>query len=119
MPSRIAVALWNGTLDQTKTDGDARLDRAVRLEFGGLERGRYRLRHRRVDLAHSTVERRWADMGGGDWPSDEQWDALRASDHLEELHEPHTVEVGGDGVAWTSFDLPMPAVSLVELSREP
>jgi xylan 1,4-beta-xylosidase len=32
---RVAVALWNVTLDQTRSTGEPLLDRSVRLRIGG------------------------------------------------------------------------------------
>ena len=46
---RVAVALWNGSLDQTKTAGDEALGRHVTLDVTGLPAGEYRVEHRRVD----------------------------------------------------------------------
>ena len=112
---RVAIALWNGTLDQTKTEGHAPLDREVRLEMTGLRPGTYRLRHRRVDLGHSNIAQHWVDRGGGDWPDDDAWSALHALDQLEPLEPEDRITVAEDGSARTTFHLPMPAVSLVEL----
>ena len=112
---RVAIALWNGTLDQTKTEGHRPLDREVRLELTGLPPGTYRLRHRRVDHEHSNIARHWEARGGGDWPDDAAWAELRGLDRLEPLEPERRITVGGDGTATTTFDLPMPAVSLVEL----
>ena len=112
----MAIALWNGSLDQTKTGGDDRLAREVRLSVDGLRPGRYALTHRRVDLEHSNIARHWDALGGGDWPSsDEAWRSLRDRDRLEPLRDDETLTVGADGRASTVFDLPMPAVSLIEL----
>jgi xylan 1,4-beta-xylosidase len=113
---RIAIAIWSGTLDQSKTEGDEALGRHVTLEITGLPPGDYRLEHQRVDRRHSDIVRVWDGLGGGDWPTPEQWDRLHAADRLESLGpaaEP--TSVGPDGVARLAFDLPMPAISFVEL----
>jgi xylan 1,4-beta-xylosidase len=112
---RVGIAVWNGTLDQSKTDGDPLLDRAVRLTIDGLAAGRAEVRHWRVDADHSNVSQTWERLGGGDWPTEDQWRELRRMDRLEEL-EP-VREVGLDrGRLVLEFALPMPAVSLVELT---
>ena len=112
---RVAVAIWNGTLDQTKTGGADDLGRHVTLEVRGLAPGDYRAEHHRVDHAHSNIVRTWEALGGGDWPTPDAWGQLRAADRLETLGPEERISVGSDGVARLAFDLPMPAVSLVEL----
>ncbi len=112
---RIAVAIWNGSLDQSKTDGDDRLGRHVTLEITGLAPGDYRVDHQRVDHEHSNIARVWASLSGGDWPTADEWGRLRAADRLETLGPEERIEVGGDGAARLAFDLPMPAISFVEL----
>ena len=82
---RVAIALWNGSLDQTKTAGDDGLGRHVTLDITGLPAGDYRVEHRRVDDTHSNIARAWEAMGGGDWPTAGQWERLRAADRLESL----------------------------------
>jgi xylan 1,4-beta-xylosidase len=112
---RVAVAVWNGTLDQGKAGGDAVLDRTIRLRIEGLTRGSVRVRHRRVDAAHSNIARHWP---GGDWPDEPGWERLHALDELEELEPERTVVVGPEGRLALDFALPMPSVSLVEVVPE-
>jgi xylan 1,4-beta-xylosidase len=112
---RITIAIWNGTLDQTKTDGDPRLDRDIRLQLDGLPNGRVSIRHLRVDVRHSNVSATWGDMGGGDWPDDEGWAALHQADRLEDLDPPRS-KVVRDGRISLEFELPMPAISLIEVA---
>ena len=112
---RVAVALWNGSLDQTKTGGDDALRRHVTLDVTGLLAGEYLVEHHRVDDEHSNIARTWEGMGGGDWPTAGQWERLRAADRLESLVPAERVSVGEDGVAHLAFDLPMPAISFVEI----
>jgi xylan 1,4-beta-xylosidase len=113
---RVTVVAWNGTVDVTKADGDARLDRSVSMALQGLSGERYRLRHRRLDQRHSNLVRRWDEMSGGaDWPTGAQWADLAATDELEEL-EPTAEVATPNGSVELAFDLPMPSVSLIELS---
>jgi xylan 1,4-beta-xylosidase len=115
---RVAVALWNVTLDQTKSTGEPALDRAVRLRVDGLTATTYAVRHLRVDLEHSNITWVWQAMSGGAaWPDDRQWAALHEANRLEELEPPRRVDAPG-GAVELAFDLPMPSVSLVELSAE-
>ena len=112
---RVAVALWNVTLDQTRSTGEPLLDRPVRLRVEGLTAPAYELRHLRVDLERSNIAAVWESMSGGaDWPDEEQWAALRQANRLEELEPARRVEPKS-GVAELAFELPMPSVSLVEL----
>ncbi|WP_426593253.1 GH39 family glycosyl hydrolase [Cellulomonas sp. McL0617] len=107
---RVAVALWNGTLDQSKVDGSQPLDRTVELTFEGLDEGAWTVREHRVDATHSNIARIWSELGAGaDWPSDEQWAALRAADRLAVREHPL------DGAV--SVRLPSPSVVLVEVVR--
>ncbi|GAA3561579.1 cellulase family glycosylhydrolase [Nonomuraea rosea] len=109
---RIGVLIWNGTLDQTQAGGAPELTRTVTLTIDGLG-GEHTLTHHRIDHEHSNAEAAWQAMGGGDWPSGEQWDRLRAAAALAEAAPP--AKVGGDSVT-LAFDLPMPGVSFIELT---
>jgi len=109
---RVAIALWNGTIDQSKAGGDALLDRDVSLSVDGLDAGPVRIRHRRVDADHSNIAAHW---DGGDWPDESTWERLRAADRLDELEPDQNVFVGPDGRLSLDFNLPMPSVSLIEL----
>ena len=112
---RVAIAVWNGTLDQTKTAGDDGLSRHVTLDVEGLAPGDYRVEHHRVDHDHSNIAQTWEALGGGDWPTPDQWERLRAADQLDALVAEEQIGVGADGVARLAFDLPMPAISFVEV----
>ena len=114
---RVAVALWNGTLDQSKVDGSPALHRTVRLVLDGLEPGPWTVRLHRVDADHSNIAAVWSRLGGGaDWPDDEQWAVLRDQDRLDVV-ESH---LEADGTAVTlEVDLPNPSVVLVEVVRAP
>ncbi len=111
---RIAIALWNGTIDQTKAGGDSLLDRRVRLTIDGLGPGSVELRHRRVDASHSNIVRTWKRLGEPDWPDDAGWTVLRVADRLEALEPPREVRAD-EGRLELEIDLPMPAMSLIEL----
>jgi xylan 1,4-beta-xylosidase len=53
--------------------------------------------------------------GGRDWPDEAGWARLRAADRLEDLH-PATAVEAVRGAIRLDFELPMPAVSLLELT---
>jgi xylan 1,4-beta-xylosidase len=109
---RVAIAIWSGTLDQTKAEGDPTLDRTVRLAVTGLPAGSYRVRHRRVDATHSNIAAHWS---GGDWPDEDGWARLRGHDRLDDLEPERTVSLDSDRRIALEFALPMPSISLIEL----
>ncbi|HSK37945.1 MAG TPA: xylan 1,4-beta-xylosidase, partial [Actinomycetota bacterium] len=115
---RVAVALWNVTLDQTKSTGAPQLDRQVTLRVQGLPERAWNLRHFRVDLERSNIAAVWERMSGGAaWPDEDQWANLRKTNRLEELEPARRVRSEG-GVIELALDLPMPSLSLVELAPE-
>jgi xylan 1,4-beta-xylosidase len=59
---RVAVALWNVTLDQTRSTGEPLLDRRVTLRVEGLAAAAYEVRHLRVDLELSNITCVWEAM---------------------------------------------------------
>ena len=115
---RIAIVAWNGTVDVTKAGGAPLLDRSATLRLGGLDRDRYRLRHRRLDETRSNLVASWAKVGAGaDWPDDAQWQQLGAENRLEELEPERLVEAASGSIELV-FELPMPSVSLIELTPD-
>jgi xylan 1,4-beta-xylosidase len=111
----LAIVIWNGTVDVSKAAGDPVLDRHVELAIRGLQADSYEVRHRRIDEIHSNVTARWARLGEGRaWPDDEEWAKLHAADDLADLTPPTSMSTT-HGSLGLSFDLPMPAVSLIEL----
>ncbi len=111
---RVAVAAWNGTLDQSGAANGRGLRRSVTLRLKGLRPGTYELRHHRVDARHSNIVRTWKRLGRPDWPDDAGWTRLRAADRLETIGKVRTVRAKR-GRLELEFILPMPAVSLIEL----
>ncbi|MGK5740451.1 GH39 family glycosyl hydrolase [Micromonospora sp. URMC 103] len=115
---RVAVVLWNGTLDQGVLDRPAqrrRLGRAVRLRLGGLGSGPYEVRHRRLDDETSNLAATARRLGVDGWPTDEQWAGLRAADTLADA-APRATVTPDDGRLSLPIALPLPALSLVELT---
>ncbi len=99
---RVAIAVWNGTLDQSKGAGVRALDRSVTLRVEGLRPGTYELRHHRVDARHSNIVRTWKRLGRPDWPDDAGWTRLRAADRLETLGRRRRVHAAGAASSWRS-----------------
>ena len=115
---RTGIAVWNVTLDQSKIAGDPLLDRVIRVRVAAPPRATYTVRHYRIDEGHSNVVAAWERMrGGAPWPDDAQWAALRELNTLDEPGPPRQQAAGADGVLELAFELPMPAVSYLELVR--
>jgi xylan 1,4-beta-xylosidase len=113
---RVAIVVWNGTLDQGILERPvqrALLRRRVRLRVDGLRPGLYRVRHRRVDDATSNLAVNATWLGVRDWPTAEQWATLRSTDHLEDADLPSTLDAARS--VRLTVDLPMPSLSLIEL----
>jgi xylan 1,4-beta-xylosidase len=109
---RIDVLAWNGTLDQSKRDGAAILDRHLVLRLEGLDAGTYEVRVARVDNDHSNLVARW--NGATRWPEDDEWATLAREDRL---HEEDMGLLRSDaGVGQLELDLPMPAVVRIQLT---
>jgi xylan 1,4-beta-xylosidase len=112
----IAVVVWNGTVDVTKSTGDTLLDRDVEVSVAGLPAPTYRLRHRRLDEQHSNVNALWCRISSGrPWPDEEGWRELAAADELADFVPIAEIRPDG-GTVTLRFTLPMPAVSLIELT---
>jgi xylan 1,4-beta-xylosidase len=112
---RTALLVWNETVDVTKEAGDQLLDRHVDLRIEGVDGAPHRVRHRRLDERHSNLNATWAALADGQaWPDEHGWQVLREHDHLDDLHTVTEIHPD-DGVIRLGFDLPMPAVSLIEL----
>jgi xylan 1,4-beta-xylosidase len=82
----------------------------------GLPAPAYLLRHRRVDEQHSNINATWNRIADGrPWPDDDAWRALAGCDRLDDC-TPVTEVRPDTGTLDTRFALPMPAVSLIELT---
>jgi xylan 1,4-beta-xylosidase len=115
---RITVLLWNGTLDQTKVDGDESLSRQVEIRVDDLESQIYVLRYLRIDESHSNVLGYWDRIScGAPWPSDDQWKDLVAADALEELDAPREIRAE-DATVTLRLEIPMPSVSAIVLTPQ-
>jgi hypothetical protein len=74
------------------------------------------VRHRRLDHEHSDLNASWNRIAvGGAWPDDDGWQQLADADELAEL-APIARYATASGVVALRFALPMPAVSLLELT---
>ena len=120
---RTGILVWNGTLDQGKMAGDAELDREVRLRLQVPPGLAYTARHYRIDAEHSNIVSAWEKLraragwpDGAAWPTEGQWRRLREMNTLDELVPPTRV-TAADGLLELAFDLPMPGVSYLELTR--
>ncbi len=114
----VSVLAWNMTLDQSKAAGAAPLDRDVTVRVDGLAPGAtYRLTQEGVDADHSNVAGTWGALKDADqaWPTDAQWETLRAADRLEELAPETTVTADERGTVSTELTLRMPSMAFLRL----
>lgn len=114
----VSVLLWNLTLDQSKAAGSASLSRDVSVEVRGLAPGAsYLLQHDRVDEHHSNIASLWGRLRepGQDWPTEEQWGALRDADRLQQLETDRLIHADDAGVVTVEVVLPMPSISQLTL----
>ena len=115
----VSVLLWNLTLDQSKAAGCPALGRDVAVEVRGLAAGSsYTLRHHRVDEDHSNIASAWARLRepGQAWPTDAQWETLRAADKLDQLEPARVVTADASGLVRVDVVLPMPSMSQLTLA---
>lgn len=108
---QIDVVAWNGTLDQSKRDGAAILDRRLVVRLEGLKAPTYDVVVARVDSEHSNLVARWDDAGT--WPEGHEWASLADEDRLEE--EELAPLRPAAGVGHLELGLPMPGVVRVRL----
>jgi xylan 1,4-beta-xylosidase len=114
----VSVLAWNMTLDQAKAAGSVELARTVTVCVEGLVPGSsYTLTHDRVDADHSNIASVWGELREGDqaWPDDDQWRLLHEADRLERLEPPVDMVADDRGRVGTTFDLPMPSMSFLNL----
>lgn len=115
---RLAILLWNGTVDVAKAGGDRLLDRHIDLTFVDLPATRYRVRHRRLDEQHSNlIPTATVILAGHEWPDETGWHALREADRLVDL-EPLAHVRAAARTLHLMFEMPMPSLSLIELEPE-
>ena len=120
---QVGVLVYNSRDEIRATGGTP-----VRVTFDGLPFERALLAHYRLDDVHGNPFRIWAAMAGHSElamahakappPSAKQLELLRAHHELPLLEPPREVSVAA-GRLGLEFDLPLPAVSLLLLSRKP
>jgi xylan 1,4-beta-xylosidase len=107
----LSILAWNYHDESTPAP-----DAGVQLQIVGLPTTAKRvlLRHYRIDDTHSNAFTSWKNMGSPQQPTPEQFAALEAAGHLQELESPRWVNVEKE----TKLDLRLPrqAVSLLQLS---
>lgn len=110
---RVAILVWNLTLDQGKADGDPALTRAVSLTVNGLPDGPWAVRRSVLATGQGDLVAAARELGIGDWPADEeQWALLARRSELDVQEGPLDV---ADGGATLDLVLHMPSAVLVEL----
>ncbi|HET6985837.1 MAG TPA: xylan 1,4-beta-xylosidase [Kribbella sp.] len=105
---RIAVLLWNLTLDQTKAAGAPELSRTVHIELPGVDPS-WTATATTLGIGVGDVAAAATDLGIGDWPTDDELAKLAEWSKLVST----PLEWTGSGLDLT---LPMPSAILVELA---
>ena len=103
---RIAVLLWNLTLDQTKAAGAPELSRTVHVELPGVDPS-WQATATTLAIGAGDIASAATDLG--DWPTDEQLAELAERSKLVST----PLEWTGSGLDLT---LPMPSAVLLELA---
>ncbi len=119
-PGRIAVLIWDATLNQdmqdsagSRPDAARLLDRRVTLTVPGLPDGAADVTVTRLRPGHGDLGAAAARQGIGDWPDDDDaWAALGEGAALPAATEPAQVL---DGRLTVVLDLVMPEAVLVEI----
>ena len=107
----IDLLLWNGTINTAMMAGDPRLNRIVSVNISGLAAERYAAEVARIDSEHSNIARHLDEATL--WPSKEEWEELRAHDHLDTEALPDLQPV--DGNAAVELFVPQPGVARLRL----
>lgn len=106
----VDLLVWNAPPSTVYFRGRRLLDRTISVEVTGLPRRQHKVSLARVDEEHSNLARL---AEGVEWPSEEQWAALRRADVLYEEDLGETVPE--DGVARLGLGLAMPGVVRLRL----
>jgi len=108
---RATVLVWHYHDDDVP--GPA-ADVSLQIEGLGIERGKAKLRHFRVDADHGNAYTTWQSMGSPAAPSSAQYARMEKASELATVPGASSVEVAG-GRAAIQFTLPRQGVSLVAL----
>jgi len=78
--------------------------------------GPYKVTHYRIDKNHSNAYAEWVRQGRPDYPTCQQYDAIKARDGLELLCPAQTM-IPRDGKVKLEFDMPVKSVSLIIIEK--
>jgi xylan 1,4-beta-xylosidase len=111
---RVAVLLWRHADDQYLIDsGETEVTlRIERLPFGAHP---VHIRHWRIDARHSNSYTAWQEIGAPQDPSLGELRGIKDRQRLE-LLEPDRTETVNDSCLVLRIRLPLPSVSLIEIS---
>jgi xylan 1,4-beta-xylosidase len=108
------VLVWRHVDDQHAAQ-EPDTEVTVRVEHLPFESPRVRVRHWRVDGLHSNSHTAWIWQGSPQDPTEPQLRAIKERQGLE-LLEPDREEPLEDAMLELRFRLPLPAVSLLEIT---
>ena len=97
-------------------DWDVNDESAVHFTLDGLggDVKQVKIRHYRIDDAHSNAHTEWKRQGSPDWPTEEQYKAIKAREGLELLCPEYVAHVRGGSIS-LDFTMPSHGVSFVEV----
>jgi xylan 1,4-beta-xylosidase len=96
-------------------DWDLNAESRVFLTVDGLADGKaYEINHYRIDGNHSNAYAAWLDESSPDYPTEEQYERIKARDSLE-LYEPVKTAVVSSGKLSLDFTMPARGVSLFDI----
>lgn len=96
-------------------DWDKVQDFKVTLEINHLpNHGKVAIRHYRIDRSHSNAYTEWVRQGRPNFPTPQQYAAIKSKDQLEFLEPPQEVPLSNSTLVM-EFQLPTHAVSWIEV----
>ncbi|MCL4522153.1 MAG: beta-xylosidase, partial [Firmicutes bacterium] len=85
------------------------------LEINHLpNHGKVAIRHYRIDRSHSNAYTEWVRQGRPNFPTPQQYAAIKSKDQLEFLEPPQEVSLSNSTLVM-EFQLPTHAVSWIEV----
>jgi xylan 1,4-beta-xylosidase len=109
---RVAILVWRHTDDQYAADSTTT---RVDLVLEDLAPGCWTLQHFRIDRDHSNSHTIWRSLGCPQDPTADQLARIAARQGLERFADDTPIEV--ESSVELSLDLPLPALSLVVLTK--
>jgi xylan 1,4-beta-xylosidase len=112
---KVSILLYNSLYDRDKENGDSKFDRIINFSVNNIPWPRVSLKHYRIDEKRSNAFSAWKDMGAPQNCNEEQLEYLREKMDLETIEVLDSVDTIR-GKLKSCFEMPMPSVSLIEIT---